>query len=79
MNRYYLFSTAGCHLCEQAEQLLQTLPEPVTYSIKDIADNDEWVSRYAIRIPVLHHKTSADELNWPFDADALQHFIQHHA
>jgi len=75
----YLFSTAGCHLCEQAEHLLQTLPEPVAYSIKDIADNDEWMRRYGIRIPVLYHKLSADELAWPFDPDSLLQFIQRHA
>ncbi len=79
MSHYYLFSTAGCHLCEQAEALLQSLPLAIDYSVKDIADNDRWLERYSIRIPVLYHPGSSDELGWPFDRALLLQFINRHS
>ncbi len=79
MSHYYLFSTSGCHLCEQAEALLQSLPLAINYCIKDIADNDQWLEQYSIRIPVLHHLDSGDELGWPFDQALLLQFINSHS
>lgn len=78
MNGYYLFSTAGCHLCEQAERLLARSAIANACQIKDIADNPDWLDRYGIRIPVLYHLASRQELSWPFDESALQAFIAEH-
>ena len=37
-----LYSTLGCHLCEQAELLLLALPltEPLVVEVVDISDDD---------------------------------------
>lgn len=78
MSGYYLFSTSGCHLCEQAEQLLDQSAIANAYQKKDIADNPDWLERYGIRIPVLYHLSSRQELSWPFDECALQTFIAEH-
>ena len=78
MSRFYLFSTAGCHLCEQAEALLQTLAEPIDYHLKEISENDHWLQRYGTSIPVLLHTDSGDELSWPFDQQLLLQFINSH-
>ena len=71
-----LYSTAGCHLCEQAKQILW--PLAVQYQLRfvevDVADDDALMSRYGIRIPVLASPASERELNWPFsvkDADVF--------
>ncbi|WMC12132.1 glutaredoxin family protein [Oceanimonas pelagia] len=65
-----LFSTDGCHLCEQAWTLLEQTGLAVNAEIKDIIDNDQWLDAYRIRIPVLRRADGA-ELDWPFSADDL--------
>lgn len=75
MSHYYLFGTEGCHLCEQAEQLLEQLNVPVDYEKKDICEHRVWQDKYAVRIPVLFHLRSGEELGWPFDLASLQLFI----
>ncbi len=67
----FLYGSDGCHLCEQAAHLLQTLQIP--YQYRDIIDQDAWLEAYRIRIPVLA-SSQGDELNWPFDAQDIQQF-----
>lgn len=70
-----LYSTEGCHLCEQAYALLQSVGFPVqNLSIVDIAFDDELFSRYGVTIPVLSNGTN--ELNWPFDASQLLTWLE---
>ena len=72
-----LFTTLGCHLCEEAAQLLDTLrveqPDLNVVAV-EIADSDELMERYGIRIPVV--KTEDDrELGWPFNLAELKDFL----
>lgn len=78
MTEYYLFGTEGCHLCEQAEKLMDGFISMINYEKKDIIENEEWSQKYAIRIPVLYHLSSHQELGWPFDEITLQQFINKH-
>ena len=59
-----LLTTAGCHLCEQAEAILNTLN--VDINKIEIGDDDDLVERYGTRIPVLKFADNST-LNWPFD------------
>ena len=82
-----LYSTLGCHLCEQAELLLLALPltEPLVVEVVDISDDDALVQRFGTRIPVLGWEETGDsgaagkkqgsELDWPFDTVALLAFL----
>jgi glutaredoxin len=74
-----LYGTSGCHLCEEAEALLGEAHHPQGESIDlvsvDIADHDEWMARYGMRIPVLRHTNSGRELDWPFGPSELRHFL----
>ncbi|MDO9163393.1 MAG: glutaredoxin family protein [Methylococcaceae bacterium] len=75
-----LFGTAGCHLCEQAEEVLSACvanEKNVLLELVDVADaeNEHWQEQYAIRIPVLYHADSRKELAWPFDAAMVNDFI----
>ncbi len=70
MIKLKLFGTQGCHLCEQAEEMLDSYPadnNDIEIESIDIAEQAQWQERYAIRIPVLLHEASGSELCWPFD------------
>jgi Glutaredoxin-like domain (DUF836) len=73
-----LLGTAGCHLCEQAEEIIrECLPNDYDSVIEyiDIAEQEHWQAQYAIRIPVLYHPASKKELAWPFEQADVQVFI----
>ncbi len=70
---YILFHTDGCHLCEQAQGLIETLG--INYKLQDICDIEELAERYGIRIPVLLRQQDNSELDWPFNIEQLQQFM----
>jgi hypothetical protein len=72
-----LLGTAGCHLCEQAEDILrECLPDyQQMVETVDIAEQQHWQEHYAIRIPVLYHPATKKELAWPFEQADVQAFI----
>ncbi|MDE0955945.1 MAG: thioredoxin family protein [Pseudomonadales bacterium] len=71
-----LLGTSGCHLCDQAEALLgQCLDlSQVEVEMIDIADTDELVALYGLKIPVLRCIDSQKVLCWPFDERAVSCF-----
>ncbi len=74
--RISLFTTAGCHLCEQAFELLQLVSTSYSLDIVavEIGDDDKLVEQYGIRIPVLQFE-DGEELNWPFDEAIIRQAI----
>jgi hypothetical protein len=73
-----LLGTAACHLCETADELLiPVLKNHPDWQLQhiDIAEQTQWQEHYAIRIPVLLHPQTQQELGWPFDAAAVLKFI----
>ena len=71
-----LYTTLGCHLCEEAEsQLLglQSAGMDLTIRPVEIADDDQLTERYGIRIPVV--QCGAREIGWPFTVDELRAFL----
>jgi hypothetical protein len=74
---FYLYATSACHLCEQAEAVLASVQWPVaiTVEVVDVSESEELLQRYGKRIPVLavpQADGSLQELDWPFDAYAVQ-------
>jgi glutaredoxin-related protein len=69
-----LYSTEFCHLCEEAEAILQALGVEAEYV--DIAESDELVDKYGVRIPVLQRMDTGAELGWPFDAAGVTEFLE---
>ncbi len=62
-----LYGTLGCHLCEQAEQLLAQVAcaRPFAWHVVDIAElPDAEQQALAVRIPVLSN--GQQHLDWPF-------------
>ena len=74
MKDLILYSTLGCHLCEQAETLLLQLN--ITYQKIDIAEQEKWQEHYAIKIPVLLNTPKQQELCWPFTIEEIQALIK---
>jgi len=72
-----LYTTSGCHLCEQALVLLQELQPSMGFLIEavEIADSDDLIEAYGIRIPVIQYANSTDELGWPFNSEQLAAFL----
>lgn len=77
MKPVYLYSTPGCHLCEMAREIVSPLLN--NYSLRleevDIAESEELVERYGVRIPVLKSPQHIDELGWPFDSMQVDNFL----
>lgn len=72
-----LYSTAGCHLCEKAENMVISLLKPGvhTLDIVDIADSDELMATYGLRIPVLYRRDTREEIGWPFAPEDILDLI----
>ncbi len=68
-----LFGTSGCHLCEEADAILSEAG--VRADHVDIADDDDLMEMYGVRIPVLKRCDTGTELGWPFDANAVIRFL----
>jgi glutaredoxin len=71
-----LYTTAGCHLCEQAEAILRNELCGITLQLVDIAESEELVACYGIRIPVVKIDGTDFELGWPFDALKAADFLE---
>lgn len=66
-----LYHTDGCHLCEQADAMLQRLG--VAFERCDIVGDERLRATYGWRIPVV--ASAGGELDWPFDQQQLEHFL----
>ena len=51
--RIVLYERAGCHLCEDAAVLLESMLGPDRYRRVDIDTDDDLLVRYGHRIPVV--------------------------
>lgn len=69
-----LYGTEFCHLCDEAKAILRESGIEADYV--DIADNDELLETYGIRIPVLKRMDNGVELGWPFDSVAVSRFLE---
>ena len=77
----YLYTTLGCHLCEQALAIVQpvlaetSVENGVILELVEISEQESWVEQYGIRIPVIRLANQEEELGWPFDADAVVRYL----
>jgi glutaredoxin len=74
MSTLIFYTSVGCHLCEQAEELLAELPKSLEFEVEsvDIGTDAALVSLYGIRIPVVKNKDSGAEICWPFTLEDLR-------
>ena len=72
-----LFTTLGCHLCEEAHEQLRSLNDgkkDLEIELVEIADSDERMDQYGITIPVI--RVNDREIGWPFSVNELQTFLE---
>ncbi|MFT4928963.1 MAG: hypothetical protein ACI8WB_005083 [Phenylobacterium sp.] len=72
---FVLYSTDGCHLCEQVVEMLVDISKTDRVQTVDIVDDDTLVEAYGIRIPVVKNSLTGAELGWPFDHQQLNDFV----
>lgn len=80
--KLFLLGTAGCHLCELAEEMVNYCLANTSDDIKleqiDIAEQTQWQADFATLIPVLLHERTNNFLNWPFTEENVLTFIEQH-
>lgn len=75
MESLILYSTTGCHLCEEAQRVIHTALG-ITAAEVDIVDDEALMERYALRIPVLKRIDTGLEIGWPFGPEEVRKFIE---
>jgi len=77
MNTIMFFTTEGCHLCELAREMLESLGESEKFVVEtqDISEAEVLVEKYGLLIPVLMDKGTRKELRWPFDSHDIAEWI----
>jgi hypothetical protein len=70
-----LYSTWGCHLCEDAQSLLTQ--QQLSFTVLDIVDDPVAFAKFRSSIPVL--AAGSFYLYWPFDQASLSAFIDDHS
>jgi hypothetical protein len=77
---FILYSTDHCTLCDQALELLFSMPELAgqTVRVVDVATDDALLEAYGERLPVLEVRRPAPGpvLDWPFDRAAIIAAVQ---
>lgn len=73
VTRLVFYTTSGCHLCEQAAELLEDMGQlqRIEVSAVDISTDEALVALYGIRIPVVKNQVTGKELGWPFGLEEL--------
>lgn len=72
-----LYHTAGCHLCDEAREIIGQVPK-ITVEEVEIGDDSQLIEYYGTRIPVLMQPDSGLALDWPFTVDAVTQWINHY-
>ena len=68
-----LYTTAGCHLCDLADVILQELSNNYDLKINhtEIGDDDNLIARYGTTIPVVKFIDNS-EISWPFSVQDIE-------
>jgi hypothetical protein len=79
--RWKLYGTLGCHLCDQAQAMVAHLQTQFEISLEyiDIAEREIWMKEYGQRIPVLENSKLMQTTDWPFDPEVLTLWLENEA
>lgn len=79
--RLTLYSTLGCHLCEEALAIVRPLLQAFDLELLecDIADSEALLAAYGVRIPVVKLEGATGDLGWPFTTAELTAYLENPA
>lgn len=77
MTTLYLYTTLGCHLCEQCKSIIWPVINNMSIRLQDIeiADDNVLIEQYGVRIPVVRLEGEKEDLGWPFTAQDLSRYL----
>ncbi len=79
-SEFVLYGTEGCHLCDEARDLLDLVLSSqggsIDYPYIDIVDDDQLMELYGETIPVIKATHSSAQIGWPFDSATLINFLK---
>ena len=75
---FVLYQRDDCHLCDLALAVMAEARTPAFDSVW-VDDSEELERRYGLRVPVLRDLRDGRELDWPFDAAAVEAFTHRDA
>ncbi|WP_042144375.1 MULTISPECIES: glutaredoxin family protein [unclassified Pseudoalteromonas] len=67
-----LYHTQGCHLCEQAYELLIQVVDASKIQLVDIIDSEAHMALYQTSIPVIENNHNGNKLFWPFNEQDIK-------
>jgi hypothetical protein len=75
-----LFSTDHCTFCDQALELLLSMPELAGHAVRvvDVAESDTLLETLGTRVPVLEFRPaggSPHQLDWPFTSTKVSSLL----
>lgn len=72
-----LYSGTGCHLCEQAKDVLEPVLEQLDWHCREvnIRGDEALETLYGLRIPVLKTPSGAEKA-WPFSEGQVRRLLQ---
>jgi hypothetical protein len=73
-----LYTTLGCTLCEKAKAEIWPLLEPFQLRLveMDIAEDEDLLARFAVKIPLVGLGDPQDVCGWPFDRAQLAEWLR---
>ncbi|GHE82249.1 glutaredoxin family protein [Thalassotalea profundi] len=74
--KYHLYSSEGCHLCEQALKLCMVVLNIQQLDIIDIVNDEGLVELYGVHIPVLERMSDNTKLFWPFSQQDIEKLVK---
>ena len=72
-----LYTTLGCHLCEEAMSIVQLLDEQgmdILLEEIEISDSEPLIKCYGTKVPVIAREDN-EEIDWPFSVNELYNFL----
>ncbi|WP_206485719.1 glutaredoxin family protein [Thalassotalea sp. G2M2-11] len=72
---FNLYSSEGCHLCEQALQLCQQAKLEPSLQVVDIVEHEHLAEQYGVHIPVLERLSDGQKLFWPFTQQQIEELM----
>jgi hypothetical protein len=78
MSQILFYTTEGCHLCDEAGQMLEQVCRVfpgMNWTAVEITEDAVLVEKYGLRIPLIRVQGCSMELGWPFDQATLASFL----